>query len=129
MAKSNKKRPPSGENSPEPNFIYFWPWGNGDLPDYSILIGGLNHWHGDKKRIYEDRLKERVADILGVNDIALYAPPVDEKDPKASRTGITAFAFPTWFVAQVEETCLNQMKHRPMPKFTAHVLYYLGVVW
>ena len=104
MNKSNKKRPPSGEIRQSQILSTFGPGAMVDLPDYSILIGGLNHWHGDKKRIYEERLEERVAEILGVNDIALYAPPVDEKDPKASRTGITAFAFPSWFVAQVEET-------------------------
>lgn len=103
-AKSHKKRPPSGEIRQSQILSTFGPGAMVDLPDYSILIGGLNHWHGDKKRIYEDRLAGRVAEILGVKDIALYAPPVDEQDPKAPRTGITAFAFPTWFVAQVDET-------------------------
>ncbi|MBW4429142.1 MAG: DUF1998 domain-containing protein [Nostoc desertorum CM1-VF14] len=122
MSKSNKKRPPSGEIRQSQILSTFGPGAMVDLPDHSILIGGLNHWHGDKKRIYEDRLANRVADILGVKDIALYAPPVDEQDPKASRTGITAFAFPTWFVAQVEETwpktnekALNAKVYRTRP--------------
>ncbi|MBR8834208.1 MAG: DUF1998 domain-containing protein [Stigonema ocellatum SAG 48.90 = DSM 106950] len=104
MTKSNKKRPPSGEIRQSQILSTFGPGSMVDLPDYSILIGGLNHWHGDKKRIYEDRLAGRVAEILNVLDIALYAPPVDQQDPKASRTGITAFTFPTWFLAQVEKT-------------------------
>lgn len=122
MSKSNKKRPPSGEIRQSQILSTFGPGAMVDLPDHSILIGGLNHWHGDKKRIYEDRLADRVADILEVKDIALYAPPVDEQDPKASRTGITAFAFPTWFVAQVEETwpktnetALNAKVYRTRP--------------
>ncbi|MEH2392473.1 MAG: DUF1998 domain-containing protein [Nostoc sp.] len=122
MSKSNKKRPPSGEIRQSQILSTFGPGAMVDLPDHSILIGGLNHWHGNKKRIYEDRLADRVADILEVKDIALYAPPVDEQDPKASRTGITAFAFPIWFVAQVEETwpktnekALNAKVYRTRP--------------
>ncbi|MGH2413771.1 MAG: DrmB family protein, partial [Microcystaceae cyanobacterium] len=116
MSKSNKKRPPSGEIRQGQILSTFGPGSMVDLPDYSILIGGLNHWRGDKKRIYEERLADRVAEILGVEDIALYAPPVDEQDPKASRTGITAFAFPTWFVAQVEETWPKPSEKAPNTK-------------
>ncbi|MDF5724127.1 MAG: DUF1998 domain-containing protein [Rhizonema sp. PD37] len=104
MTKSNKKCPPSGEIRQSQILSTFGPGSMVDLPEHSILIGGLNHWRGDKKRIYEDRLAARITEVLNVKDIALYAPPVDEQDPKASRTGITAFAFPTWFVAQVEQT-------------------------
>jgi hypothetical protein len=116
MTKSNQKRPPSGEIRQSQILSTFGPGAMVDLPDYSILIGGLNHWHGDKKRIYEERLEARVAEILGVKDIALYAPPVDEKDPKASRTGITVFAFPAWFVAQVEETWPKSSEVAPNTK-------------
>lgn len=74
-----------------------------DLPNAAVIIGGLNHWRGDRHRIYEDRLAGRVAELLGVGEIKMYAPPIDPQDPKAPRTGITVFTFPTWFVAQVEE--------------------------
>lgn len=87
-----------------------------DLPDYSVLIGGLNHWRGDKKPIYEDRLAGRVAEILGVSNIVLYAPPVDEQDPRATRSGITAFTFPIWFLAQVEETWSVRNENSPNAK-------------
>jgi len=115
MTKSNKKRPPSGEIRQSQILSTFGPGSMVDLPDHSILIGGLNHWHGDKKRIHEERLQEKVTKILGVKDIALYAPPVDEKDLKASRTGITAFTFPTWFLAQIEETWPRQNLQEATP--------------
>ncbi|MBD2541475.1 DUF1998 domain-containing protein [Coleofasciculus sp. FACHB-SPT36] len=102
--KSKAKRPPSGEIRQSQILSTFGPGAMVDLPDYSVLIGGLNHWKGDRRRIYEDRLAARVSEILGVNSIAMYAPPVDAPDPAAPRTGITAFTFPAWFVAQVEET-------------------------
>lgn len=102
--KSKAKRPPSGEIRQSQILSTFGPGAMVDLPDYSVLIGGLNHWKGDRRRIYEDRLAGRVSEILGVNSIAMYAPPVDAPDPAAPRTGITAFTFPAWFVAQTEET-------------------------
>lgn len=97
MSKSNKKVPPAGQVRQSQILSTFGPGSMVDLPDYSVLIAGLNHWCGDKKRIYEDRLAARVAEILNVKDISLYAPPIDEHDPKASRTGIKVFMFPTWF--------------------------------
>lgn len=87
------------------------------MPNYSIIIGGLNHWRGDKSRIHEERLEERVAEILGLSRVSLYAPPVDEQDPSAPRTGITAFTFPTWFVAQDDSTwkASNGKEYRTRP--------------
>ena len=114
--KSNKKRPSAGEIRQSQILSTFGPGSMVDLPDYSVLIGGLNHWRGEKKRIYEDRLAGRVAEILEVHDVALYAPPVNEQDPKANHTGITAFTFPTWSVAQVEETWPKQNERVPLAK-------------
>lgn len=104
MSKSNKKQPPAGQVRQSQILSTFGPGSMVDLPEHSVLIAGLSHWRGDKKRIYEERLELRVAEILEVKQITLYAPPVDEQDPKATRTGINAFTFPTWFLAQVEET-------------------------
>jgi hypothetical protein len=91
---------PSGQIRQSQILTTFGPGAMVDLPKDSIIIGGLNHWWGDKARIYEERLEERVAEILGLPSVALYAPPVDTQDPTAPRTGIAAFTFPTWFVAQ-----------------------------
>ncbi|MEH1945799.1 MAG: DUF1998 domain-containing protein [Nostoc sp.] len=104
MSKSNKKIPPAGQVRQSQILSTFGPGAMVDLPEHSVLISGLNHWLGDKRRIFEDRLATRVAEILQVNHVNLYAPPVDEQDPKAPRTGINVFMFPTWFLAQVKET-------------------------
>ncbi|BAZ10549.1 hypothetical protein NIES4071_23720 [Calothrix sp. NIES-4071] len=103
----NKKIPPAGQVRQSQILSTFGPGSMVDLPEHSVLISGLSQWRGDKKRIYEERLEARIAEILKVKDITLYAPPVDEKDPKAARTGINAITFPTWFLAQVEETWHN----------------------
>ncbi|QLE54904.1 DUF1998 domain-containing protein [Nostoc sp. TCL26-01] len=104
MNKSHKKIPPAGQVRQSQILSTFGPGAMVDLPEHSVLIAGLNHWRGDKRRIFEDRLATRVAEILEVNNIKLYAPPVDEQDSKAPRTGINAFMFPIWFLAQVKET-------------------------
>lgn len=103
MSKSRTKKSP-GQVRQSQILSTFGPGAMVDLPEHSVLIAGLNHWRGDRRRIFEDRLATRVAEILEVNNIKLYAPPVDEQDPKAPRTGINAFIFPTWFLAQVKET-------------------------
>ncbi len=97
---------PSGQIRQSQILSTFGPGAMVDLPNDSIIIGGLNYWRGDKLRIYEERLEERVVAILGLEPgsvVALYAPPVDTQDSSAPRTGITVFTFPTWFVAQDDD--------------------------
>ena len=53
--------------------------------------------------IAEERLAEKVARLLKLPSIRFYAPPPDRDDPSAPITGITAWLFPEWFVAQYEE--------------------------
>ena len=103
-----KQPPPSGEIRQSQVLTTFGPGSMVDLPNHSVLIGGLNHWQGYKNQpIYEERLASRVCQILGVSRIDLYAPPAAQQDPTAPRTGITTFTFPRWFVAQVEQKWLS----------------------
>ncbi|MDH6106003.1 DUF1998 domain-containing protein [Anabaenopsis tanganyikae CS-531] len=104
MSKSDNKRPPEGEIRQSQMLSSFGPGSMVDLPNHSVIIAGLNHWRGDKKLIYEPRLASRVAEILGVNSIQLYAPPIDAQNPWDIRTGVKAFIFPAWCLAQVKET-------------------------
>ena len=104
MSKSDNKKPPAGEIRQSQILSTFGPGSMVDLPNDSVIIAGLNHWRGDKKLVHEPRLASRVAQILGVNSIQLYAPPINTQDPRDIRTGVKAFIFPTWFLAQVKET-------------------------
>ena len=104
MAKSKEKRP-GGVIRQSQVLTTFGPGSMVDLPNQSVLIGGLNHWQGYKDQpIYEERLQKFICTILELNQVSLYGPPVDSSDPSASPTGIAAFIFPTWFVAQVKES-------------------------
>ncbi|MES2177839.1 MAG: DUF1998 domain-containing protein [Gemmatimonadota bacterium] len=82
----------------------FGPGATIDLPDISVVIGGLDWWKGyDQERILEPRLEEKVAQALKVPRITLYAPPAEVKEPHGPMFGIPVDEFPLWFVADVEQ--------------------------
>jgi hypothetical protein len=99
-----RRVPPTGELRQSQLLTTFGPGSMVDLPNHSVLIGGLEFWAGDQERIFEERLEDYLRERLRCPELKLYAPPVDSGDPAAPRTGITAFQFPTWFLGQVEET-------------------------
>ena len=106
MSKRQAKHvPPTGELRQSQLLTTFGPGSMVDLPNHAVLIGGLDHWRfAERKRIYEDRLERRLCDLLALEELTLYEPPVDNDDPTAPRSGVTVFLFPAWFLAQVEET-------------------------
>ena len=46
--------------------------------------------------------QEKVKKLLRVDSMEFFAPPADRDDPTAPITGITAWEFPEWFIAQYE---------------------------
>jgi hypothetical protein len=73
--KSNSKRPVTGEIRQSQILTTFGPGSMVDLPNQSVLIGGLNHWKGYQNQLLsEERLQARVAELLGVKQIKLYTP-------------------------------------------------------
>ena len=71
-----------------------------DLPDHSVIVGGLESWtKGDE--IPEPRLVAKLKELLQVPGLSLHAPTPDSADPTATRpTGITCRQFPEWFITQ-----------------------------
>jgi hypothetical protein len=100
-----KKTPPAGEIRQSQIISTYGPGSMVDLPNKSVIVGGLNHWlfGGEKKRIYEERLEQEVSKLLGRKDIIFYEPPASNQDVDGIRTGIRTFTFPTWLVAQIKE--------------------------
>jgi hypothetical protein len=90
----------------------FGPGATVDLPDQGVIIGGLEYWTGDKVPIQEERLVGKLEAFLGVTGLKLFAPPVETDDPTAGAPGMTAFLFPEWFIAQVED---RSTKRRARP--------------
>lgn len=92
----------------------FGPGATIDLPDISVVIGGLDWWRGyDRERILEPRLEEKVAQVLGVPRIILYAPPAEVQDPHGPMLGIQVNEFPLWFVADFEQR-KGRSRSRPL---------------
>lgn len=96
--------PPTGELRRSQILTTFGPGAMVDLPEHSVLIGGLDYWRGDRERVFEDRLETYLRERMSAPELKLYAPPVDTGDPTGPRTGIDVFKFPVWFLGQVDET-------------------------
>lgn len=71
-----------------------------DLPNHSVLVGGLDHWTPGGEEIHEPRLVEKLKRLLDVPMLKLLSPPADQEDPTVPQTGITAWQFPEWFITQ-----------------------------
>ena len=84
-----------------------------DLPDYAVLVAGLEHWAGDAQLVPEPRLLENLRRRLGLPFLELRSPPVPERDDQLG-IGIVAWQFPEWFVAQFEVTTKQYGRSRPL---------------
>jgi len=92
----------------------FGPGATIDLPDISVIIGGLDWWRGhDRERIVEPRLEEKVAQALGLQRVKLFAPPAESQDPRDPIFGIEIREFPLWFVADVDQV-IGRSRSRPL---------------
>jgi len=82
----------------------FGPGAMVDLPHHSVVVAGLEEWTlgPERRRISEDRLVEKIQQLLEAPNLQLFAPPAESTDPKAAPTGVTAWLFPQWFIAQCD---------------------------
>jgi len=71
-----------------------------DLPNHSVLVGGLDYWTGRGEEIHEPRLVAKLLPLVDVSSLKLFTPPPDQEDPTAPQTGISAWQFPEWFITQ-----------------------------
>lgn len=78
-----------------------------DLPEHSIIVGGLGTWKGQHLvPVHEKRLEAKLARLLdlegvrGAGSVRLYAPPPFDDRDEQRRSFIGGFVFPTWFETQ-----------------------------
>lgn len=86
-----------------------------DLPAYSVIVGGLDHWRPPgAEEISEPRLVAKLRAVLNVPTLTLRTPPPHFDDPGAPTTGITAWQFPEWFITQdvIEDPLRPQVRSR-----------------
>ena len=71
-----------------------------DLPDYSVIVSGLQDWASlRREKIEEPRLVAKLRRLLGVPTLELYTPPHHEENAtKAAPVGVRVF--PTWFIVK-----------------------------
>jgi hypothetical protein len=87
-----------------------------DLPNHSVILGGLEFW-GDPARdgfqpVFEERLLEKVRRAVGRPDVIMYMPPIELNTNEEAPRGITAWVFPNWFVAQKDEVSPGGVRTR-----------------
>ena len=80
----------------------FGPGAMMDLPNHSVLIGGLDSWSSGGDEIIEPRLVDKLKSLFDppLQVLKLFSPPPDVDDPTLPQTGITAWQFPEWFITQ-----------------------------
>jgi hypothetical protein len=79
----------------------FGPGATIDLPDHSVIIGGLDWWPAHRcERVMEPRLEEVLARALSLPRVELRSPPPDDDTPGSSPVGVGVEVFPLWFVAE-----------------------------
>lgn len=99
------KRPgkrPHGQIRQSQLITSFGPGSMVDLPNHSVLIGGLDYWTPGGEEIVEPRLVEKLKQLFDppLKVLKLIGPPPDNEDPTAPQTGVTAWQFPEWFITQ-----------------------------
>src|SRR5262245_56847722 len=99
MSQKSQARP-QGEIRQSQMITTFGPGAMLDLPNYSVLVGGLETWSQGGEEIQEPRLINKLRTLLSVHELKLKSPPLDQDDPTMPKTGVTAWQFPEWFITQ-----------------------------
>jgi hypothetical protein len=83
----------------------------------AVIVGLARHGHAPltppraaldivaeqtQRRISEERLVAKIEQFLETPNLQLFAPPAESTDPRAVPTGVTAWQFPEWFIAQCD---------------------------
>src|SRR5262249_50856997 len=114
-----KNKKPHGQVRQSQLVTTFAPGSLFDLPDHSVIGGGVQDWpKGDQ--ITERRLEAKLVQLLRVPSLALHTPPPENDDPTSSqKTGITCWQFPGWFITQgalASESARSTRSRRLIPR-------------
>jgi Domain of unknown function (DUF1998) len=81
----------------------FGPGAMVDLPEASVIIGGLDHWNYDRSQIpivEEPRLVGKLRALLEVDTLTLRTPPPAANQDHGFQPDIVVWRFPEWFIVQ-----------------------------
>jgi len=111
----NPSRRPHAQMRQSQLVTTFGPGAMVDLPNHGVLIGGLESWTEDRRPIREERLVAKLEVALEIEGLELFAPPIDSGDWSGPPSGISAWEFPEWFVAQFEDADRTRQGFRSRP--------------
>lgn len=100
----------------------FGPGAMADLPEASVIIGGLDQWSYDPANIpyiEEPRLVAKLKRILKVEQLSLRQPPPAADRPQAPSTSVTVWRFPEWFIVQHPKVMPKGYRRRQLVKLDA----------
>ena len=86
-----------------------------DLPDTSVIVGGLEGWrYGKRPRtvIHEPRLLAKLREDFGDKAPEHLSPPPRQQDGSHDRPGVNVWRFPEWFVVQKVEVLPDGTRRR-----------------
>jgi len=97
--------------------LSFGPGSMLDLPDVSVLVGGLEHWvytgHDlTSSLVHEPRLVAKLAARFKVSDLTLRRPPQASDARSEVASHIRATRFPEWFTASIVEPTARRFFRR-----------------
>jgi hypothetical protein len=95
--------PPQGQVRQSQVITTFGPGAFLDLPEYSVLVGGLEGWSEGGEEVHEPRLVEKLKRLFNPPLPALKLrtpPPLSDDLLGVRRIGVTGWQFPEWFVTQ-----------------------------
>lgn len=101
----------------------FGPGAMVDLPDCSVIVGGLDGWRYDPTDIpgvEEPRLVAKLRKLLELDSLTLRKPPASQDDPSKPGPQITVWSFPEWFI--VQRPVLTKWGHRARRLLTGQSL-------
>lgn len=100
----------------------FGPGAMVDLPDASVIISGLDHWHYDRSQIpiiEEPRLVAKLRELLRDEDdddqilpLTLRTPPPAATQEHDIQPKVVAWRFPEWFIVQNTLTTTRGFRRR-----------------
>jgi hypothetical protein len=91
-----------------------------DMPDGSVIVGGLENWHykaGELlPHVEEPRLIAKLRDRLDKPTLKLRLPPASDDNYQGGKPGITVWRFPRWFLVQKPEPVVDA-EGKPLPGY------------
>ena len=96
----------------------FGPGAMMDLPEGSVIVGGLENWRyiaSQQPIIDEPRLVAKLRHRLQKPTLVLKTPPPSTDDPAAGHPGVVVWRFPRWFLVQKSEP-LQSADGKPLPE-------------